>query len=60
MIPRVVRAALRVVFAYRRHWEQSRALVAALTEEVIKGLTVEERAAVHAGVQDGRIRPGPF
>ena len=38
-----VRAALRVVIAYRRDWEQSRQLVGKLTENVIGGMTPEER-----------------
>lgn len=37
-----VRAALRVVIAYRRDWEQSRQLVGKLTEEVIGGITSED------------------
>jgi hypothetical protein len=38
-----VRAALRVVFAYRNDWEQVRELVTTLRDEVIRGLTVAER-----------------
>jgi hypothetical protein len=41
-----VRAALRVVIAYRPDWEQSRELVARLTEDVIGGLRPEQRAAL--------------
>lgn len=38
-----VRAALRVVFAYRNDWEQVRALVRTLKDEVIAGLSPQER-----------------
>ena len=41
-----VRAALRVVFAYRNDWEQVRALVGELKDKVIAGLTVEERKSL--------------
>jgi hypothetical protein len=41
-----VRASLRVVFAYRNDWEQVRTLVRDLTDEVIAGLTVEERQSL--------------
>jgi hypothetical protein len=41
-----VRAALRVVIAYRPDWEQSRRLVARVTEDVIGGLQPAERAAL--------------
>jgi hypothetical protein len=35
--------ALRVVFVYRNDWDQIRSLVQELTDEVIGGLTFEER-----------------
>lgn len=38
-----VRVALRVVFVYRNDWEQVRALVQELADDVIGGLTFEER-----------------
>jgi hypothetical protein len=41
-----VRASLRVVFAYRRDWEQSRHLVGRLTDDVIGGVQPEERQAL--------------
>lgn len=41
-----VRTPLRVVFAYRPDWEQSRALVATLEKDVIGGLTLEECSAI--------------
>jgi hypothetical protein len=41
-----VRAPLRVVFAYRPNWEQSRALVQALQESVIGGMGPAERMAL--------------
>lgn len=41
-----VRASVRVVFAYRNDWEQVRELVTTLRDEVIRGLTVAERAAL--------------
>jgi hypothetical protein len=41
-----VRAALRVVFAYRPDWEQSRGLVERLGQDVIGGLTRDEHAAI--------------
>jgi hypothetical protein len=41
-----IRAALQVVFAYRPDWEQSRALVAMLEKDVIRGLTLEESSAI--------------
>ena len=41
-----VRATLRVVFAYRNDWEQIRTLVRELKDEVIAGLTVEERLSL--------------
>jgi hypothetical protein len=41
-----VRAALRMVFAYRPDWEQSRALVAMLEKDVIRGLRLEECSAI--------------
>ena len=37
-----IRAGLRVVFAYRTDWEQSRALVSAVAEDVIGGLPLEQ------------------
>jgi hypothetical protein len=41
-----VRASLRVVFAYRPDWEQSRQLVGTMAEVVIAGLTPEERVGL--------------
>ena len=41
-----IRAPLRVVFAYRPDWEQSRQLVSHLAEDVIGGLRPEERTAL--------------
>lgn len=41
-----VRTSLRVVFAYRDTWEQVRELVGTLRDEVVRGLTVEERQAL--------------
>jgi hypothetical protein len=41
-----VRAALRVVFAYRHEWEQVRELVRELKDDVIAGLTVDERLSL--------------
>jgi hypothetical protein len=41
-----VRAALRVVFAYRRDAEDGRALVARLTESLVGGLPLAERLAI--------------
>ena len=38
-----IRAPLRVVIAYRRDWERSRQLVGRLTEDVIGGMTPEDR-----------------
>lgn len=37
-----IRAPLRVVIAYRRDWEESRQLVAKLTEDVIGGMNSEQ------------------
>lgn len=42
-----VRAELRVVFAYRPDWEQSRRLIARLTEDVIGGFGPKEREALN-------------
>lgn len=41
-----VRSALRVVFAYRPDWKQSRSLVAELGQQVIGGMTLDERASL--------------
>jgi hypothetical protein len=41
-----VRASLRVVFAYRKDWEQARKLVDHLGADVIKGLPAEQRMAL--------------
>jgi len=41
-----VRAALRMVFAYRPDWEQSRVLVANLEKDVIRGLRLDECSAI--------------
>lgn len=38
-----IRAPLRVVIAYRRDWEQSRQLVGRLAEDVVGGMTPEDR-----------------
>lgn len=38
-----VRAPLRVVIAYRRDWEESRQLVGRLAEDVVGGMTPEDR-----------------
>jgi hypothetical protein len=45
-----VRAALRVVIAYRPDWEQSRSLVTALGRDVIGSLSTEQRTGM-----DGQI-----
>jgi hypothetical protein len=41
-----IRAALRVVFAYRPDWDQSRGLVERLGQDVIGGLSFDEREAI--------------
>ena len=41
-----VRAALRVVFAYRPDWKESRKLVDELGQRVIGGLRLDERATL--------------
>ncbi len=41
-----VRAALRVLFAYRGDWEGVRDLVGTFQDDVIGGLTIEERTAL--------------
>jgi hypothetical protein len=41
-----VRAPLRVVVAYRPDWEQGRKLIGVLADEVIGGMTPEERSAI--------------
>lgn len=41
-----VRAPLRVVFAFRRDWEEGRGSVNAICEDVIGSMTVAERAAL--------------
>lgn len=41
-----LRAALRVVFAYRSNWEESRELVGSLTRDVISSLSTQERTAL--------------
>jgi hypothetical protein len=41
-----VRAGVRVVFAYRQTWEQSRQLVEYLTTDVVAGLPVEDRMGI--------------
>lgn len=45
-----VRAPLRVVFAYRSDWDQVRTLVRDLKDEVIAGLSVEERQSLGDGL----------
>ena len=37
-----IRAGLRIVFAYRPDWEQSRAMVSAVSDDVIGGLPLEQ------------------
>ena len=41
-----VRAKLRVVFAYRPDWKRSRELVATLTDEIMGGMSPEDRTSV--------------
>lgn len=41
-----VRAPLRIVFAYRRDWSQTRSLIDYLTSSVVAGLTPTERMAI--------------
>jgi len=41
-----IRAGLRVVFAYRHDWEQSRRLVGTIGGDVVGGMTPEQRSAV--------------
>jgi hypothetical protein len=41
-----IRAPLRVVIAYRRDWEESRQIVAKLTEDVIGGMQPQQRMAL--------------
>ncbi len=41
-----VRAPLRVVIAYRRDWEESRQLIAKLTEDVIAGIQLDQLGAL--------------
>lgn len=41
-----LRVPLRVVFAYRPDWESSRELITVLAEDVIGGLSAEERMAI--------------
>jgi hypothetical protein len=41
-----IRASLRVVIAYRRDWERSSQLIGKLTEDVVGGMTPEERTGL--------------
>ncbi len=41
-----LRAALRVVFAYRSDWEEARELIGSLTRDVISSLSTQERTAL--------------
>lgn len=41
-----IRAPLRVVIAYRPDWEQSRLLIVKMAEDLIGGLTPQERTAI--------------
>jgi hypothetical protein len=41
-----LRAALRVVFAYRPDWEQGRQMVSRLADAVIGGMAPQERSAI--------------
>lgn len=45
-----VRAELRVVFAYRKSWDQARALVEHLQADVIARLPIPQRAAIGPGL----------
>lgn len=42
-----VRTPLRMVYAYRRDWEQTRALINHLTDEVIASLSLDDRTTLH-------------